>query len=152
MAKLIYILIYDTKCPLYIRPETFGGNMIFSAPIQDQCLEVLVNINEYFFYNNFVRPSVGDTLRASTSFHKTIHLVVVVFVLTIVFSCIGIIFNYRMWRNVFGMSSMVWHPIDNIALDIRPEFPSEISHYNLTLAWVWQVSYFNPPKWTEPKS
>ena len=79
--------------------ETFGGNMNFSsAPIQDQCLEVLVNINKYFFYNYFVRPSVGDTLRVSTSFHnrKTIHLVVVVFVLTIVFSCIGIIFNYRM--------------------------------------------------------
>ncbi len=70
---------------------------------------------------------------------------VVVIVLTIVFSCIGMINNYRMWRNVFGMSSMPWHQMDNSSLEVIPAFLSELTHYYLTLAWVWHVSYFNPP-------
>ena len=30
------------------------------------------------------------------------------------------------------------------ALDVKPVFPLELTHFYLTLAWVWQVSYFNP--------
>ncbi len=49
----------------------------------------------------------------------------VVVVLTIVFSCTGMIYNYRMWRNVYGMtmSSTPTHPIDNSAMYVRPAFP-----------------------------
>ncbi len=38
--------------------------------------------------------------------------IVVVVVMTVVFLCIMKIFNYRMGRNDFGMSSALWHPID----------------------------------------
>ena len=57
-----------------------------------------------------------------------------------IFSC------YRMWRNVFGMSSTPWHPMDISALDVRPAFPSKLAHYYLTLAWVCPT-LIHPNKW-----
>ena len=39
------------------------------------------------------------------------------------------------------MSSTLWHPIDNSALDVKSTFLSELTHYYLThLAW---VGYFD---------
>ena len=73
-------------------------------------------------------------------------------VLIIVFSCRGMVFNYKMWKNVFGMSCTVWHPMDDSDLDVRPAFPSKLTHYQLTLAWVRQVSYFNPSQLMEHNS
>ncbi len=71
--------------------------------------------------------------------------------LIFLFSCIGIIYNYMMSRNVFGMSSTPWHPMDNSVLVVRLSFQSEITHYYyyLTLAWVWHVSLFysHPTTW-----
>ena len=69
----------------------------------------------------------------------------IVVVLTIVFSCIGMIYNYRMSRNVFGMISTPWYPIGKFSIGyqthIRSHRSSEPTKYYLTLAWVWQVSY-----------
>ncbi len=45
-----------------------------------------------------------------------------VVVLTIVFSCVRLIYNFRIGRNVFGKSSMLLHLMDNSALDVRPAF------------------------------
>ncbi len=71
---------------------------------------------------------------------------IVVVVLTILFSCIGMIYNYRTWMNVFGMSSMPWQSIIQHWM-IEPH-PSELTHYYLTLHYVWQVSYLiNPNLW-----
>ncbi len=57
------------------------------------------------------------------------------------FSCIGMIFKYRMCRNVLCIS-----PHFDIQLfNIRLAFLSELTHYYLTLAWVLQVSNFNLP-------
>ncbi len=53
-------------------------------------------------------------------------------VLIIVFSCRGMVFNYRMWKNVFGMSYTVWHPMDDSDLDVRPAFQSDLADYYLT--------------------
>ncbi len=53
-------------------------------------------------------------------------------VLTIVFSCIEMKYNYRMLRNVFGMSLTPWHPMANSEMDIRPAFPSELT----VMLWV----------------
>ena len=78
---------------------------------------------------------------------QKIGMKLVVFVLTIVFSCIGMKFNYRMWRNVFDMSSTPWHPIkfSIMCLTIVPN-RSLIGITYLYHAWgVSQVSYFNPP-------
>jgi len=94
---------------------------------------------EIFLYSLYFPPIWNPELIFTWNYHRY------VVVLTIVNSCIGMIYNYRMWRNVFGMSSTPWHPMDNSALDVRPAFQSELTHYYLTLAWVWQVSYFNPP-------
>ncbi len=54
-------------------------------------------------------------------------------VLTIVFPCIGMIYNYRIWRNVFGISSTPWYPMDNSPLDVRSAFLLELTHYYLTV-------------------
>ncbi len=67
--------------------------------------------------------------------------------MTIVFPCTGMIFIYRMLWNVFGMGSKLWHPMNDSALEVRTAFPSKLTHYSLTLSWVWQVSYFNPNEW-----
>ncbi len=48
-----------------------------------------------------------------------------------IFCCVALVF--------FCMSSTPWNSIDISALDVRPTFPSELTHYYLTLAWVWQV-------------
>ena len=55
------------------------------------------------------------------------------------------LYNYKMWMKIFGTSSTPWHPMVKSALDVRPAFPLELTHYYLTIAWVWQVSYFNSP-------
>ncbi len=49
--------------------------------------------------------------------------------------------NYRMWRNVFGMSSTPWYPMNSV-FNVRPAFPSELTHYYLTLALEWHVSWW----------
>ncbi len=54
---------------------------------------------------------------------------------------LGMIYKYRISRNVFGLS---FSPNDNSGFDVRPAFPSELTHY-LTLAGVWKVSYLNSP-------
>ena len=70
------------------------------------------------------------------------------------YGCCCIDYSFLMYRdeiqlqnlkNILGMCSTLWHPMDESALDVRPTFPSELKHYYLTLAWVWKVSYFNPP-------
>ena len=48
-----------------------------------------------------------------------------VVLLTLVFSCIGIIYNYRMWKYFSVWDS---HPMDNWAFDIRPALPSKLTH------------------------
>ncbi len=77
----------------------------------------------------------------------------IVVILTIVFSCIGMIYNYRMWRNV-----LVWAPRPNIQWIIKNWILDPHSHrsFSLFLPRVWQVSYFNPPlneihPWMTPK-
>ncbi len=57
-----------------------------------------------FFYSDF-----------EIEFCNIIYIYVVV-VLTIVFSCLGMIYytSIGVRRNVFGMNSMPWHPMDNL--------------------------------------
>ena len=51
---------------------------------------------------------------------------------TILLSCILMKYMYRMSRNGFSMGSMPWYLMDNSALDVRPAFPLELTHYYLT--------------------
>ncbi len=44
---------------------------------------------------------------------------IVVVVLRIVFSCIGMKYNYRVWRNIFCMSFTYLHLMDNSTLDVK---------------------------------
>ncbi len=58
VAKLLYI----SKCPA-VRLTDFWGDMIFSAPIQDKCLIICVNILQtnkikHLFHNYFVFISI----------------------------------------------------------------------------------------------
>ncbi len=52
-----------------------------------------------------------------------------------------------MWRNVFWYK---FHALTSNGLNVRPTFQSELNHYYLTLARLWQVSYYNPTQWMEP--
>ncbi len=47
------------------------------------------------------------------------------------------------------MSSKPWNPMNNSPMDIRPPFPSDLTHYYLILAWVWLagVLLIHPNEW-----
>ncbi len=57
-----------------------------------------------------------------------------VVVLNIMFLCIGMIYNYRMLRNVLGMKSTPLYPINDTTLNVRLAIPSELTHYYLNIA------------------
>ncbi len=50
---------------------------------------------------------------------------------------------------LLGMISAPWNLMDDSAMNVRT---AKLTHYNLILVWVRQVSYFNPPYLMEPNS
>ncbi len=125
-------------------------NNIFEYYYQKVLNSVITFPTNYGLHNYYTFMNTSPNCKGMKYFLKAIPLrgsnfLLLLYWLFIVFSCIGLIYKYRMWRNVFGMSSTPSHPMDNSAMDVRLAFPSELTHYYLTLAWVWQVSYFNPP-------
>ena len=54
--------------------------------------------------------------------------------------CIGMKYNYRMLRNVFGMSSTPWHPMANSAMDVRPHSTIMNGTYQLCIGGVQTIT------------